>query len=222
MRLAAPSFIKKADRITNVRYLKEWFHEIELLYMSSLYEGDEPDADEVKALSNEPVRYNVHLPYDRDLSIPENWKIIETFTNTLRSLKAHTHTLHLQKEPEFFKNLSEFIEKVQAPITIENSENDTELFELITDKSVGICLDLGHVICHGQSVDKHLKKWGDRVELIHLHGTDSERDHKSIRFIDKATLKTIKNFALEHEVTVCLEVFNEKDLMESRDILLSL
>lgn len=222
MRLAAPSFIKKADRITNARYLKAWFEEIELLYMSSLYEGDKPDVTEVAELAEEGVSYNVHMPYDRDFSVAENWRVIETFAEVLCPLKARTHTMHIQKEPDFFRYLSDFIVRTQTPVTLENSENDADLFGLITDKSIGICLDLGHVICHGENVDKILSKRGEQVELIHLHGTDTERDHKSLKFIDKDTLKTIKSFAVERGVTVCLEVFDEQDLMESRDIILSL
>lgn len=222
MRLAAPSFIKKADRITNVRFLKNYFDEIELLYMSSLYEGDEPDPIEAAALANEGVRFNVHMPYDRDFSIAENRQVMESFAELLRPLNAYTHTIHIQKEPDFFRNLSAFMDKTAAPVTLENSGDDAELFGLIDDERVGICADLGHVICHGGDVSGILKRWGGRIQLIHLHGTDSERDHKSLRHVDKSVLKTIKSFALEHGITVCLEVFDKEDLMESREIILGL
>ncbi|WP_164885319.1 cobamide remodeling phosphodiesterase CbiR [Geovibrio thiophilus] len=222
MRIAAPSFIKRADRITNVRFLQEFVDEVELLYMSSLYEGDEPDPAEVAELAATGMRFNVHMPYDIDLSKKENWAVIERYAELLLPLEAHTHTLHIQKEDSFFEHLINFIAKTDLPVTLENGGDDANLFGLIPNEPVWICADLGHVLHYGGTVEDIIRHWGRDIGLIHLHGSDGMRDHQSLKYIDKNTLRLIKNFAELQELTVCVEVFEENAFLESLDILLSL
>jgi sugar phosphate isomerase/epimerase len=221
-RIAAPSFIKKADRITNVRHLKGIVDEVELLYMSSLYEGDEPDPAEVEALGAEEMRFNVHMPYDIDLAEKANWAVIERYAELLKPLRAYTHTIHMQEQGSFFENLSEFAERTAIPLTVENSGYDAELFSRLKGIPVQICADLGHVIHYGGDADRLLDTYTEEIGLIHLHGSDGVRDHQSLVHTDKGVLKTIKNFAEMQKITICVEVFEEKGFLESLDILLSL
>ena len=221
-RIAAPSFIKKADRITNVRHLKGIVDEVELLYMSSLYEGDEPDPAEVEALGAEEMRFNVHMPYDIDLAEKANWAVIERYAELLKPLRAYTHTIHMQEQGSFFENLSEFAERTAIPLTVENSGYDAELFSRLKGIPVQICADLGHVIHYGGDADRLLDTYTEEIGLIHLHGSDGVRDHQSLVHTDKGVLKTIKNFAEMQKITICIEVFEEKGFLESLDILLSL
>jgi len=221
-RIAAPSFIKKADRITNVRHLKGIVDEVELLYMSSLYEGDEPDPTEVAALGAEGMRFNVHMPYDIDLAEKANWAVIERYADLLKPLRAYTHTIHMQEQGSFFENLSEFAERTAIPLTVENCGDDAELFSRLKGIPVQICADLGHVIHYGGDADRLLETYTEEIGLIHLHGSDGVRDHQSLAHTDKGVLKTIKNFAEMQKITICIEVFEEKGFLESLDILLSL
>ncbi|GAB1534497.1 hypothetical protein ADMFC3_01280 [Geovibrio sp. ADMFC3] len=221
-RIAAPSFIKKTDRITNVRHLKGIVDEVELLYMSSLYEGDEPDPAEVEALGAEGMRFNVHMPYDIDLAVKANWAVIERYAELLKPLGAYTHTIHIQEQGSFFENLSEFAERTAIPLTVENSGDDAELFSRLKGIPVQICADLGHVIHYGGDAGRLLEAYTAEIGLIHLHGSDGVRDHQSLVHADKGVLKTIKNFAEMQKITICVEVFEEKGFLESLDILLSL
>ncbi len=221
-RIAAPSFIKKADRITNVRHLKGIVDEVELLYMSSLYEGDEPDPAEVEALGAEGMRFNVHMPYDIDLAEKANWAVIERYAELLKPSGAYTHTIHMQEQDLFFENLSEFAERTAVPLTVENSGDDADLFGRLRGIPVQICADLGHVIHYGGDAGRLLEAYAAEIGLIHLHGSDGVRDHQSLVHTDKGVLKTIMTFSEAHQVTVCIEVFEEKGFLESLDILLSL
>jgi sugar phosphate isomerase/epimerase len=220
LHIAAPSFLIPADRITNVRKLAGAIGEVELLYMCSLRPEDAPDKEEIRLLAELPMRYNVHMPYDRDLSQVAEWTVIESFAEAMRPLNAVTHTFHMQKEKSFFTNLEVFTKKTELPVTLENSGDDTHLFD--TEFSAGICADLGHIIHHGRDVEQFLGKYGHKTELLHLHGSDGKHDHMSISHTDKGILRTIKGFAAEKQITICLEVFNFAGFMESREILLSL
>lgn len=218
MRIAAPSFIKKADRITNVIYLKEFVCEVELLYMSSSYDGDEPDSVEVNLLAETDMLFNVHLPYDLDLSIENKWSTIELFINKLKALKAYTHTIHIQKEESFFVNLKNFIDKTGAMITVENAENDADLLGKIKGTGAGICADLGHVMHYKGSVEKVLNDFSDEIKLIHLHASYNNKDHQSLKYADPNTLTLIKKFAEEKDIAVCIEVFDKDGFFESLKI----
>ncbi len=222
MRIAAPSFIKKADRITNVRFLQGLVDEVELLYMSSMYMGDEPDQEEVAELAATGMRFNVHMPYDIDLSVKENWAVIERFAELLKPLNACTHTIHIQHQESFFRNLTEFARRSAVPLSVENGADDAHLFSRLAGADAAICADLGHVIHYGGKVEDIIRLWGMDIGLIHLHGSDGMRDHQSLKHIDKNTLRFIKHFAELQDITVCVEVVEEEAFLESLDILLGL
>jgi len=215
IRIGTTSFIKPADRLTNALFLKDTVDEIELLYTDSRHEYDIPDEKEVDALSELDVRYNIHMPYDRDLSIMDEWKFMVDFTEKLKKLKAVTHTFHIQPEPDFFKGLEWFIGETDLPVTLENGGNDFQLLIDMPETGAGVCLDVGHMVMYRQDVIGTLAKLDKKIEMFHLHGVQNSKDHKSIRHLDTKTAEAVLNFAKEKSLTVSLEVFNEQDLRDS-------
>ncbi|MBW6509789.1 MAG: hypothetical protein K0A94_09630 [Desulfuromonadales bacterium] len=215
MRIAAPSFIIPAERLANVQYVRGLVDEIELLYFCSRQPEDLPDEQEVTQLALEPLRYNVHLPYDRDLTLVESWSTLQTFVDRLRPLGAQTHTLHLQPQREFFRQLETFAASNAGIISVENSGDDAQLFDQAAALPVDFCVDVGHMIHFRQDVEAVLSRHREQITLLHLHGSDGRRDHRSLKWIDPGLLRTIKQFALEKELTICLEIFQEAGLRES-------
>lgn len=219
MRLAAPSFLIPAGRLENVQHLRGMVDEVELLYFCSQQPEDLPNPHEVAQLALEPMRYNVHMPYDRDLFFAASWEAMEPFAARLRSLNATTHTFHLQPQPDFFRHLERFAHATQLPISVENGGDDAHLFEHALALPVGFCIDVGHIIHHQQDVEKILARYQEQVVLLHLHGSDGQRDHRSLKWVDTALLRMVKQFAVERDVTICLEIFQEEALRESIDVL---
>ncbi|WP_027390366.1 cobamide remodeling phosphodiesterase CbiR [Chrysiogenes arsenatis] len=219
MRLAAPSFIISASRIENVCYLHGKVDEVELLYFCSQQPEDLPDTDEVAALAREPMRYNIHMPYDRDLAVVESWQAMEPFATRLQPVNATTHTFHLQPQPDFFRHLEHFIHATQLPISVENGGDDAHLFSAATALPVDFCVDIGHIIHHKRDAAAILAKHSERITLLHLHGSNGQRDHRSLKFVDIGVLRMVKQFAVEQDVTICLEIFQEDALHESIQIM---
>ena len=212
MFISCPSYIIPASRIENVNFLKGIVDDVELLYMCSLSEYDFPDVEEVKALADSGMRFNVHMPYDRDLTKRSEWEFLVGFADVLRPLGAHTHTFHIQPEDEFFRGLEWFKSEVEMPVTLENGWSDIASFALSEDD---ICLDVGHMMVHGQSVSEMLSKYENRIKMFHLHGVKDGKDHESVRYFPEDTLKAVTSFAKDKNLTVSLEVFSEADLRES-------
>ena len=219
MRIAAPSFIIPAERLDNVRYLRGLVDEIELLYFCSRQPEDLPDEREVAQLALEPLRYNVHMPYDRDLTLVESWPMLQTFVDRLRPLGAHTHTLHLQPQREFFRQLEDFAATNTHLISVENSGDDAHLFDAAAALPADFCVDIGHMIHFRRDVETVLTRHRERITLLHLHGSDGQRDHRSLKWVDPGLLRAVKQFALERELTICLEIFQEEELRESINLL---
>lgn len=216
MRISAPSFIKPASRVENVRFLKTLVDEVELLYMSSLENYDQPDVLEVKQLSETDMRYNIHMPYDRDLTKFSEWEFMAEFADKLKPLNAVTHTFHIIESAGFFKGLEWFIDETELPVTLENGDDYLGDFDLPNDAK--ICLDVGHMFMHGQNIERVLSKQANHIEMFHIHGVIDGRDHKSIRYLPKDIRDLIFSFAKDRGKTVSLEVFNEADLMDSLSI----
>lgn len=215
MRLAAPSFIIPAERLVNVWYLRGLVDEIELLYFCSQKPEDLPNPAEIVELAREPVRYNVHLPYDRDLALVESWQALEPFISRLQPLNATTYTFHLQPQPEFFRGLDTFAQATPVPLSVENGGDDARLFDEAALLPVDFCVDIGHMIHHRRDVEKLLTRHQKRVVLMHLHGSDGQRDHRSLTWVDRGLLRMVKQFAVERDITICLEIFQEEALRES-------
>lgn len=93
---------------------------------------------------------------------------------------------------------------------------------VITDYDMSICLDIGHIIMNGFSLHDYCDRYLDRSRVIHLHGIIDGSDHKSIEEIERKSLDYLIKKLTEnnhpHRV-VTLEIFNEKDLVSSLDIL---
>lgn len=214
MRISAPSFIIPAGRVENVLFLRNRVDEVELLYMDSMSAYDMPDEPEVKALAETGMRFNVHMPYDRDLSEISEWNFMTGFADRLKPLNAVTHTFHIQHQQSFFENLEWFLKETAMPVTLENSSDDVHLFDMMEGIGAGICLDVGHIVSSMDTAGV-IAKYADRIEMFHLHGVRDGKDHQSIRYLDDSVLSAVFGFASEKGLTVSLEVFNEADLRDS-------
>ncbi|MDY6970061.1 MAG: cobamide remodeling phosphodiesterase CbiR, partial [Spirochaetota bacterium] len=94
------------------------------------------------------------------------------------------------------------------------------LEDIIAEYDLSICIDIGHLIIGGNDVEEHLNRYIDSTRVIHLHGVDKERDHVSIRHIDKRLLMGISEILKEKKYggVLTMEIFSEADFEESLTI----
>ncbi|MFC2048937.1 hypothetical protein ACFLR5_01800 [Elusimicrobiota bacterium] len=86
---------------------------------------------------------------------------------------------------------------------------------------ISVCLDLGHFISHGFDHEKPFYKYIDRTKVIHIYGTDAEHRHLSLSRMKRQVMVWFNKFIRESEYNgiITLEVFSEKDLIESLEII---
>ena len=219
-KIATTSFIKKDTRINNALYLQKKVNEIELLYFDSKKSYDFPNKNEIQQLVKIPVDYNIHMPIDMNLNNRKNWQIMHKFAENLKYLNPVTYTIHpAENNTVFIEEIEKFAEKY-FPTSIENINNDTEIFDvIINNNNINICFDVGHAILYEIKIYDFLEKYENKISHIHLHGVVKEKDHKSIKYLDKHLLDFIVHFSILKQITLCLEVFNENDFIESLNII---
>ncbi|MFH2058136.1 MAG: cobamide remodeling phosphodiesterase CbiR [Pseudomonadota bacterium] len=252
-KLGTTSFIVPDHIIPNVIKLGPFFDEIELLVFESRPREVLPSKrqiDELVALSIEyGLTYNVHLPVDVSLSfgsINAQKKAEQTLLEVLsllKPLKATTHTLHLAMPSHIkakackgqsinnWKNtlghtLDDFLSQVDDPkkISIETLDYPFSMIEdVIQERSLPICIDIGHGMKHGYNWMEIFEKDGARIPLVHLHGVDflshPFKDHQGLDKLPDEQLSQVISFLKAYSGVVSLEVFNIENLTLSLNLL---
>ena len=239
-RLAVPSYILPDALIPNVRFLGPHFDEIEVVLFESVYEGNLPSPEEVRTLhalgTDLDLSYNVHLPIDVYLARAheaQRRKDVETifrFYEGTAGLSPTCYVLHLEPAPsdtirepapwleQAEKSLQELTDLGMNPahVAIENMEHPLDLTSPLTrPRGFACCQDLGHLIDNGHDLPGHLAAHLDQTIMIHLHGIDHSRDHKSISNLSDETWNTITTGLAGYTGGLSLEVFSLKDLLLS-------
>jgi hypothetical protein len=213
-KLATTSFIIKDTRINNAIFLCNKIDELELLYFDSKNIYDIPNDFEINQLKKIPINYNIHMPTDIDLTEEINWEKMVLFARKLKILKPSTYTIHPIDNKNFYYGLEKFA-ALFSPVSIENLNNNLNIFKIIKNTNIDICFDLGHAILYNLNIKNFLKEYENKITHIHLHGVFKNIDHKSINYLDRKLLRYIIDFAISKKVTLCIEVFNEKDFCSS-------
>lgn len=218
MRIGVPSFVIPDTRDKNVQYIidNNIADEVELLFMESVGEYDFPERREIEALAEFDVFYNVHLPYDVDLSTAAGWDMIDKFYKELKVLNPHCWTVHPSGDEHLFsEHLTGFVENKEIVLTVENIENDFHYLDLVMKTPAYICCDIGHLVHQGEDVSSFLKKYGEKIKLFHIHGVNGNKDHSSLIYLDKKIINTVFEFAQKKDISVNVEIFGEEKLLES-------
>ena len=239
-RLAVPSYILPDAIIPNVRFLGPHFDEIELVLFESVYEGNLPSHDDLRTLhalgADLDLTYNVHLPIDVYLARADNGqrrRDVETmfrFYEGTSGLCPTCYVMHLEPAPsdtvrepaawleQGAKSLQQLTDMGMDPahIAIENMDFPQDVTAPIT-RPVGFacCQDLGHLMDNGYDLQSHLTAHLPQTIMIHLHGIDQTRDHKTISHLPDAVWNTIKTGLAGYTGGLSLEVFSLKDLLLS-------
>ncbi|SLM31755.1 conserved hypothetical protein [Desulfamplus magnetovallimortis] len=128
-----------------------------------------------------------------------------------------------------------------SAISIETLDYPFEYLDGIIDAcGMSVCVDAGHLIKYGYSIDAVFKKYRDKIPLVHLHGVDFSnreeafsgilpddtdylpaptnkfpKDHQALDKTPQNKIAETLNVLKEFTGVVSLEVFNYEDLSAS-------
>ncbi|HOF04894.1 MAG TPA: cobamide remodeling phosphodiesterase CbiR [Syntrophales bacterium] len=241
-RLGTTSYILPDAIIPNVRFLGPLLDEVELVLFESGREDNLPSAADIATLSalgkSHDLTYNVHLPTDILLGHPDAavrraaCATVMRFYERTRSLPPTMYCLHLEKggngEPapdrvgSWLTNLLYSLENLLSAglprdrVAVENIDYTFRwVYPLIREFDLPICLDIGHLLIQGEDLETYLDLYGDRTIMIHLHGLEAGRDHRSLAGIPDREWRIIAAFLKDYRGGLSLEVFSREDLRRS-------
>ena len=240
-KLGTTSFIYPDDYIPNVKMLGPYFDEIELL----LFESIDIDTsfsgaviDELERLATElKVDYDVHLPMDISISDQDTHNqrhalnTLNQIIERVSPLAPSTYCLHIPYNEADFENhsikkwharVSANLQKLldtgvdASRISIENLDYPIDLIaDIVLELNLSICLDVGHLVHHGDDVPDAFNRYLSRISVMHLHGVANNQDHVALDRLSEERFHPIMKILKRFAGVVSLEVFSFADLNAS-------
>lgn len=231
--LAAPSCVLPADLTVNCAFLAQRFDEIALAFFETeaclAYTG----RDLPGRLAQLPVSWHMHLPLDLpwEAGAGRVAEVILCLRDRAAHLLPRQFVLHPPEAPETLAELAGLLEAgglAPAQVLVENisGQDLARLWPVILDAGLCACLDLGHMLAHGQEAFLDLPGLFARTRMVHLNAPDPARParHASLSQLNergRALCGRLLAGLVPGDVVV-LELFNEDALFESLGVLRAL
>ncbi|PID40410.1 MAG: hypothetical protein CR984_03330 [Proteobacteria bacterium] len=235
--VACPSFVHRAGYRDNVRALADFVDEIQLLFFESRAESIPSHAliRELGGMAAEKkIGYQVHLPSDVHPGHPDPGErrraadAWATIIDRCTPLGPSTFTLHLSRNPQdsppisdaqWRANLQETI-KAMLPTGLDHGRISAESLDypldwvapVITATGLSVCMDMGHLLVHGENIVEFYRRWKTRVTTIHLHGVDGHRDHLPLNRLAAHQMAAVLQILNTFTGGVTLEVYSHAAL----------
>ncbi len=242
-RLAATSFVYPDDYLLNVRKLRPFVDEIELLFFESAPADALPGGeliDQLARLSEEfALSYNIHLPIDIDPGSEDETvrvhavKTIGRFIEACAALWPTSLTLHVPLEENRFDRAarrrwetavkSSFSELLSGGLEGKRLAIETLAYPfgyvepLIAEFDLAVCIDFSHLALSGQDLGAVFGRKVGRTAIVHLHGFDGDRDH--LACADPGLVENMVRWIEPFTRSVSLKVFSYAALKSSLEIL---
>lgn len=236
--LACPSFIFRADYTENVRRLAPFVDEVQLLFFESRFPDSLPSPaliDELARLGREKsLTFSVHLPSDiytghsDDDGRRHAADVIIDLIARCAPLCPSTFTLHLERDPcqpddrRWQERSLDTLSRVLATgidsrrLSIENLDYDFALAAPIVEAlDLSVCMDMGHLLAHGQALDPFFQRWQERIPVVHLHGVDGPQDHLPLDRLSASHMHDVLGLLRGFGGGVTVEVYSEAALERS-------
>lgn len=243
-RLGAPSFVFPDDVVPNVRKLADFVDDIEIVLFESDAIAPLPDSRAVaelgKMAADKDLSYTVHLPLDADpgRSDPEErrdsvGKILRAIAR-MAPLDPRAYVIHFPAPADSGKpgpaakwrdalsrSAADFRHAGVDParLCVENLDVPFEpLSGFAAEAGFSVCLDVGHARLYGHALRPLLERRPERIRVVHLHGVENGRAHRSPGALDPESVATLREFLKrpgEEPRVVTLEVFREPLLCEA-------
>jgi sugar phosphate isomerase/epimerase len=236
-KLATTSYIYPDHILPNVAALAPFFDEIELVLFETEAAADLMGDEQVYRLkelsSRSGLSYDVHLPMDILLGDSDKKKrsegmgVIKKLIQQTLCLNPSVYILHL--DPGAETDLKGWRERVVQSLRglpgcgIESKRISVETLgypfewveDIVEDFDFSICLDIGHILTHGQDLRFYLKKYLPEASMVHLHGFQNGVDHQGIDRLPEGGLEFILSHIRDYHGIVSMEVFSIDDLKRS-------
>lgn len=224
--LAAPSCVLPAPVSENCIFLAPEFDEIALAFFETeaclAYTGQ----DLPPGLAQLPVSWHMHLPLDLPwgAGVERVAEIVLELRRRIAFLSPGSFVLHPPQEPDQLAGLALLLEKGGLPLEallVENiaGRDLAQHWQVISGLGLGVCLDLGHMLVHGQEDFLDLPELFSRTRMVHLNAPDPLKParHASLSLLDgrgRAIMTRLLD-GLAPGGVVVLELFNEEALCDS-------
>ena len=235
----------ETDNLTrNVDLISEAVDVIQLLFFGKNYLDElitEASLETLKIIQTEKkIKYCIHLPTDFDLMNPQKNNLTETLACIQKILAAckELHVdyfiLHMDRcenftYPEILwdikakKQFSDHLKAISSlfsdnphRLCIENTAFSLECVkEEIIEHNVSVCCDTGHLMLKGLSFEPMYRQFQDRCPVLHIHGVQNGKDHIALTQSSPEYQKALQSLLKNYRGSVILEVFNEKDFIDS-------
>lgn len=240
-RLGTTSYVYPADILPNVERLTGKVDDIQLI----LFEGEfsnlpSPEViAQLKTLGQQHnLSYTIHCPInlklgDADESLRqkavESHRYIMKLTRDIAHLfVVHAEGLKAEESAELFvkridKSFSELLPHVppEIPVCLENLDYPMEVLDPILVKyNLSVCLDNAHFMVNGYDAATYLQKYGSRCKIVHFQGSTESKGHLALPQGDELDLRQWLDYLRQFTGTVCLELFDTIDTLESINYML--
>ncbi|MCI0613086.1 sugar phosphate isomerase/epimerase [bacterium] len=243
-RLGTTSYIYPGEIIPNVELLGDFLDEIQLLLFEGKTHSNIPDAATIRSLNNlaesKGIAYSVHLPLDaypghEDETVrKESVSMIRGIYDVGLALGCRQFVFHYaSRNPDGrpFKHLGKWRDQLcksteellasgvrPQNLCVENLAYPfVWIADLVKRYELSICIDVGHLRVNNFPVKRHINKYLDKTNVIHLHGLKKRIDHHGLSKKDFKSTKHLieKIIEIGYHETLILEVFQLDHLLES-------
>jgi hypothetical protein len=215
--ISVPSWVIPGTYLENLRFIEQFpeIDGVELLF----YYCDEETLQLFRSERNRISAYrsrfsfSVHLP---DVITPAHEELV-----TLTADLAERYIIH---PPPDSGSGSDRLETFVFLVADWRARfGDRFILENLIDRNMGVCLehledipvclDTGHLILAGQSVEAFLRQLGSRIREIHLHGVRDGQDHRPFSR-EERWFGELVSFLREYRGVLHLEVFSMEEVKE--------
>jgi len=240
-RLGTTSYVYPADILPNVERLAGKVDDIQLL----LFEGEFSNLPSPKVISElkrlgelHDLTYTIHFPINFKLGDPNEQlrqKAVESHKYIIELTKeiAQTFVIHAEGFCEgdavtpFIDRIDQSFSELQphfptkVPICLENLHYPFDILDPILEKyDLSVCLDNAHLMVNGYETSVYWERYGKRCKIIHFQGTTATKEHLPLSKGDEANNQQWLQYIRDFSGTVCLEVFDIQDTLDSINYML--
>lgn len=229
-RVAAPSCVYPAGVAENCDLLAPFFDEIALAFFEAGACLAYTRQDVPERLAELPVVWHMHLPLDLpwEAGTARVAEVVLALARSVGFLSPGAFVLHPPAAPDQLVELAALLRRGgmdTRSVLVENIQGRDmeEMWPAITEAGLGVCLDLGHMLVHGQEAFLDLPGLEARLSMVHLNAPDPEKParHASLAMLDAhglALMDRLLSLLAPGRVAV-LELFGEAALFESLELL---
>ncbi|GAB6177238.1 cobamide remodeling phosphodiesterase CbiR [Desulfobaculum senezii] len=228
--LAAPSSVIPAGVAENCCHLEGTFPEVALLFFESQSCLEYTPQDLPPWLAGLDLSYHVHLPLDLPWGEGADaaWAIVQELVEKAAYLSPRAYVLHPPADAATMGRFAELWRGAgydPADLLLENIDtcNLRAHLPYVAQWGVSLCLDLGHMLAYEQEFLADEVDYG-AVRMLHLNAPGENGRHLPLTALDdngRALLQKQLD-ALRPDAVITVELFTERDVMDSAHVLLTM